>query len=98
NVSFIHGNFTQLDFRQFDSFYFFNSFYENLKGTDKIDSSIEYSLSLFNYYNNYLYKELEQKPNGTRIATYHSLEDEIPPSYYVVKTELNGSLKFWVKV
>ena len=98
NVSFIHGNFTQLDFRQFDSFYFFNSFYENLKGTEKIDCSIEHSLSLYNYYNRYLYKELEQKPNGTRIATYHSLQDEIPPCYYVVKTEFSGLLKFWVKV
>jgi len=98
NVSFIHGNFTQLDFRQFDSFYFFNSFYENLKGTEKIDYTIEHSLSLYNYYNRYLYKELEQKPNGTRIATFHSLQDEIPPCYYVVKTEFNGLLKFWVKV
>ena len=53
NVSFIHGNFTQLDFRQFDSFYFFNSFYENLSGTEKIDYTIEHSLSLYNYYNRY---------------------------------------------
>src|SRR5664279_1424340 len=33
NVDFIHGNFTQLDFRKFDHFYFYNSFFENLKGT-----------------------------------------------------------------
>jgi SAM-dependent methyltransferase len=98
NVSFIHGNFTQLDLRQFDSFYFFNSFYENLEGTPKIDDTIDHSLSLFNYYNHYLYKELEQQPHGTRIATYHSLEDEIPPCYYVVKTDFNGLLKFWIKV
>jgi SAM-dependent methyltransferase len=98
NVSFIHGNFTQLDFRQFDSFYFFNSFYENLKGTEKIDYTIEHSLSLYNYYNRYLYKELEQKATGTRIATYHSLEDEIPRCYRVVKTAFNGLLKLWVKV
>ena len=98
NVSFIHGNFTQLNFRQFDSFYFFNSFYENLMGTEKIDYSIEHSLALYNYYNRYLYRELDQQPIGTRIATYHSLENEIPPSYYVVKTEFNTLLKFWVKV
>ena len=98
NVSFIHGNFTQLDFRQFDHFYFFNSFYENLSGTDKIDHTIEHSLSLYNYYNRYLYTELQQRPPGTRLATYHSLEDEIPPSYYLLRTEFNGSLKFWIKV
>jgi SAM-dependent methyltransferase len=98
NVSFIHGNFTQLDFRQFDHFYFFNSFYENLKGTEKIDYSIEHSLALFNYYNRFLYKQLEEKSNGTRIVTYHSLEDEIPPCYYVVKSKFDGLLKFWIKV
>lgn len=98
NVSFIHGNFTQLDFRAFDHFYFFNSFYENLSGTDKIDDKVEYSASLYHYYNRYLYKLLEPLPEGTRIATYHSLEDEIPPCYYVVKTEMDGLLKLWIKV
>jgi SAM-dependent methyltransferase len=98
NVSFIHGNFTNVDFRQFDSFYFYNSFYENLEGTEKIDYTIEHSSALYNYYSRYLYKQLEGMRKGTRIATYHSLEDEIPPSYYVVKTEFNGLLKFWIKV
>jgi SAM-dependent methyltransferase len=97
NVSFIHGNFTQIDLGQFDHFYFFNSFYENLDGTDKIDNTIEHSVSLYNYYNRYLYKQLEQRRTGTRIATFHSMEEEIPPCYYVVKTEFEGLLKFWVK-
>lgn len=98
NISFIHGNFTQLDFRNYDHFYFYNSFYENLAGTDKIDESIDYSRELYNYYNRYLYKQLEQKPAGTRLATFHSLEDEIPPGYYIVGTEMNKLLKFWIKV
>jgi SAM-dependent methyltransferase len=98
NVFFIHGNFTQLDFRQFDHFYFYNSFYENINGMEKIDNTIEHSPALYNYYNRYLYKQLEEKPNGTRIATFHSLEEEIPSCYYVVKSKFDGLLKFWVKV
>src|SRR5882757_5969710 len=47
NAHFIHGNFTQLDFKQYDHFYFYNSFYENLVATDKIDDSIAYSTALF---------------------------------------------------
>ncbi len=97
NVSFIHGNFTQLDFKNYDHFYFYNSFYENLAGADKIDDSIAYSGELYNYYNHYLFKELEQKPAGTRLATYHSLEDEIPQSYHEVGSEFDGLLKFWIK-
>ena len=98
NVSFIQGNFTQLDFKNYDHFYFYNSFYENLIGTDKIDNSISYSGELYNYYNRYLFKQLEQKPRGTRLATFHSLEDEIPPSYHVVGSEFDNLLKFWIKI
>jgi hypothetical protein len=98
NVCFLHGNFTQLDFRQFDHFYFYNSFYENLEGADKIDDTLEYSLSLFNYYNRYLYKQLEQKPRGTRVVTFHSLEGEMPSSYYTVNTYSGGLMKCWVRV
>ena len=98
NVSFIHGNLTQLDFREYDHFYFYNSFYENLVGTDKIDNSIVYSGELYKYYNCYLYNQLNQKPAGTRLVTYHSLEDEIPPSYQLVGSEFDNLLKFRVKM
>ena len=98
NVSFINGNFTQLDFRQYDHFYFYNSFYENFAFTEKIDTSIDYSGELYNYYTRYLLKQLELKPVGTRLATYHSLEDEVPEGYLVVGSEMDNCLKFWIKV
>jgi len=98
NVSFIYGNFTQLNLRKYDHFYFYNSFFENLDGTDKIDDSIQYSPALYNYYSGYLYKEFEKMPAGTRIVTYCSWGDEIPPSYSIVQSELDGLLKFYIKV
>lgn len=97
NISFIHGNFTQLDLKNYDSFYFYNSFYENIIGNDKIDESIDYSGELFNYYNRYLYTQLAQKPAGTRLTTFHSLEDEVPSSYHIVGTEMDNRLKHWLK-
>jgi SAM-dependent methyltransferase len=98
NVSLLHGNFTQLDFRNYDHFYFYNSFYENLIATEKIDNSIDYSSELYNYYNRYLYRQLAEKPAGTRLATFHSLEDEIPESYHEVASEFDNLLKFWIKI
>lgn len=98
NVSFITGNFTQLDFRKYNHFYFYNPFYENITGTEKIDQSIDYSLELYNYYNRYLYRQLEQKPVGTRLASFHSLEDEVPPEYHIVDTKMDDLLKFWIKL
>jgi SAM-dependent methyltransferase len=98
NVKFLHGNFTQLQLKDYDHFYFYNSFYENLAGTDKIDDSISYSSSLYNYYNNYLFNRLEQMPVGTRLVTYHSLEYEVPPSYCVAESHADDLLKCWIKI
>lgn len=98
NVHFIHGNFTQLDFEQYDHFYFYNSFYENLAATDKIDDSIAYSTELYNYYNRYLYRKLDKMPAGTRLVTFHSLGEEIPPSYHLVEAQVADLLKCWIKI
>lgn len=79
-------------------FYFFNSFYENLAGSGKIDNSIEYSGELFNYYNHYLYDQLDQRPAGSKLVTYHSLEDEVPKSYHVIYSQKDSLLKYWRKI
>ena len=39
-----------------------------------------------------------KKPGGTRLATFHSLEDEIPQSYHEVGSEFDNLLKFWIKI
>jgi len=98
NVTFAHGNFTQLDLSKYDHFYFYNSFFENLDSTDKIDDTIFYSESLYDYYNRYLYKQLEGMPAGTRVATCCSLDDEIPPDYQLINSSDDRFLKFWMKI
>ena len=98
NVFFICDNITNIDFKNYDHFYFYNSFYENIQGTQKIDSSIKYSEELYNYYNRYLFKQLSKRPAGTRLVTYHSFGSEIPSDYEVVHTDYNEFLKFWIKV
>ena len=97
NAHFIHRNFTQLNLKQYDHFYFYNSFFENLSGTDKIDDSIAYTRELYNYYSYYLYKQLEEMPVGTRIVTYCSWGDEIPPGYGLAEAHFDSLLKCWIK-
>ena len=97
NVSFIHGNFTQLDFRQYDHFYFFNSFYENLDEDGRIDYGINYSEALYEYYARNLYNGLKVTPSGTKVVTYHTLWHEIPNDYRMVESLENGALTFWIK-
>lgn len=97
NVCFIHGNFTQVDFRNYDHFYFFNSFYENLTNRDKIDDMMEGTGKLFNYYNGYLSKQLALKPSGTKFVSLSTRSDEVPPGYELAFSEMEGILKFWIK-
>lgn len=98
NVRFIYGNIAKTDFEKYDHFYFYNSFYENIAGTQKIDSSVKYSDDLYNYYNRCLYKQLNKKPAGTRLVTYHSFGTEVPPGFEVTHTDYNEYLKFWIKI
>lgn len=97
NVQFYHGNFTRLNLSNYNHFYFFNPFYENLNNTDKIDDTIAFSAELYHYYNRYLYKQLEYMPTGTRLATFHSLGNEIPPAFQLADAHMDDMLKFWIK-
>lgn len=98
NVAFLHKNLSEFDLEPYDHFYFYNSFYENLKGTQKIDYEVPYSDKLYDYYNNYLYKQLDKKPSGTRLVTYHSLGREVPRGFEVIHSEYGGFLRFWMKL
>jgi len=97
NVSFIQGNFTELSFKRYDHFYFYNSFYENVKGTPKIDYNVSFSETLFNYYNRQLFRKLAEMPTGTRIVTRSSWEDKIPLDYQLVNSDFDSMLKFYIK-
>ncbi|MEI8280586.1 MAG: methyltransferase domain-containing protein [Bacteroidota bacterium] len=97
NVAFIHGNFTQLDLSTYDHFYFYNSFYENLDDVERIDRKIDYSESLYDYYDMQLYKGLQQMPVGTKVATYHTMPNIMPNGYEVVASYQSGDLTFWIK-
>lgn len=97
NVTFLNGNLLHLDFSQFDHFYFFNSFYENLPGTEKIDHHFTYSPELYDQYNRFLYKQLGKMPAGTRLVTYHGSEEEAPKGYQLAGSTNGQLLKFWIK-
>ena len=98
NVTFLHGNFTQLDLNSFDHFYFYNSFYENLVDEEfHIDENINYSLNLYEYYTDYLLNALNEKPAGTKLVTYHSYREIVPPGFYLVKSLHSSFLRCWIK-
>lgn len=96
-VNFIHANITQVNFKEFDHFYFYNSFYENIGTGCPIDDTIEMSESLYAYYTQYLLNALDEKSPGTRLVTFHSFGEEVPPSYKLAGIAIDGLMKMWIK-
>lgn len=97
NVDFIQANITDVDFREYRSLYFFNSFYENLNALAGIDSTVNRNCDLYRFYTQLLYRKLNQQPSGCRLVTYYTKPEQIPPSYKVVEEFYHPELKMYKK-
>jgi len=97
NAKFIHADITEIDFNQFDSFYFFNSFEENINLTDKLNASDSIDPEQYEHYCKYLHNCFDQAKIGARVVTYCGEGKEIPDSYTLVRQSNKGKLLFWEK-
>ncbi len=97
NVNYIHANITSINFKEYDAFYFFNSFYENIDRSAIIDETVNASIDLYDLYSIYVNDQFSLAPQGTRLVTYCGALKEIPSSYELQYSLYNGLLKFWKK-
>tara|TARA_R110002033_G_scaffold72897_1_gene124148 strand:- start:100119 stop:100715 length:597 start_codon:yes stop_codon:yes gene_type:complete len=97
NVEFIHANITQISFSQYEAFYFYNSFYENIGRFCAIDTAIPLDEKLYFTYSEYVQNQLKQTLIGTRLVTYWSDWLEIPEGFDLELTAFNSKLNFWEK-
>ena len=97
NVKFINANITDVEFKAFDTFYFFNPFYENVSILGRIDNKVELDRKLYDDYSQYVKEQLADMPTGTKLVTYYSFLKEIPDSYQVQFASFGDKLKFWEK-
>ena len=97
DVHFIHQNINTINFSDYDAFYFFNSFYENLDTSDSLISNMEINRDLYHEYSAYVYNQLQHMPIGTRLVSYFSYNLEIPNNYLLQSSSHEGKLKMWVK-
>ena len=98
NANFIHSNITNVSFTDYDAFYFYNSFFENLNTLNPIDNKILPEKGLYFLYSNYVREQLSKVAVGARLVTYYSLWDEIPVGFDLEFTACNGVLNFWKKM
>jgi hypothetical protein len=97
NVKFIHSNITQIKFTDYNAFYFFNSFHENVDKSARLDSTVGAGIELHTLYTQYVNEQLSQMPGGTRLVTYWSDAKEIPSEYRILYSDCGGKLIFWEK-
>jgi SAM-dependent methyltransferase len=93
----LQGNVTGVNFDDFDAFYLFNPFEENIFPDLRIDFDVELEPSLYTHYIERVQQELSRMPAGTRVVTYCGNSAEIPGGYECQKMAFDGKLKLWVK-
>jgi Methyltransferase domain len=98
NLNFLNANILDISFQDFDGFYCFNPFYENINPTGKMDDFIELKRGLYDEYSLYVKTQLDSKPIGTKLVTYFSYLTEIPDSYRLQFSDFEGKLKMWEKI
>jgi SAM-dependent methyltransferase len=97
DIEIIHGNMLDLPFADYDAFYLYNPFEENMAGGHKIDAAVPLSPLLFRRYNRHVVEQLGAMPMGTRAVTYAGYADEIPACYDCESTLFEDELKLWIK-
>lgn len=96
---FLHGDLTTIAWHEYDAFYFYNPFLENMHRDGRIDDSVELSAARFASDVAAACRALAHAPQGTRVVTYHGLGASMPHTYRLVSNECAGTdqLKLWIQ-
>jgi hypothetical protein len=97
NVAFLNVNVTSIDFNEYDAFYIYNPFYENLNNREGIDDSVLMTPTLYNSYLTYTQRQLSRLSPAVRLVTYYTSDALVPPGFKLIDTLYEGHLKLWEK-
>lgn len=97
NVTLLNANILDIDFSNYDGFYIFNPFYENLEKTKRLNDEVKLKAELYQVFLKYTDDQLNKAKVGTKLVTYHGNNFEVPNSYVKINDAFNGDLKLWVK-
>jgi len=98
NVEFIHANITEIDFKNYNAFYYYNPFGEQIAVSDWIDKEVPFSEDKLNYYEEFVFNQLDEMPENTRVVTYYSEKFHLPKSYKIKNMMFDGELVLWEKI
>lgn len=101
NVRFVYADAFELDWGEFDAFYLYNPFAEQLfERAFVLDQSIDLHPVNFDVYVEAVRQRLARARIGTRVVTYHGYGAAPPSGYDLARSERIGSdrVELWVKV
>ncbi len=97
NATVLQANIRDIPFQEYDAFYLFNPFAENLDGRIAIDGTVALCAAKYHEYTEDVARKLALAPIGTRVATYYGACEEVPMGYECVGSALTSELRFWKK-
>lgn len=100
NATFLEGNALDFDWSEYDAFYLYNPFAEQLHDPGfLLDRTLALDPSLFLDYVIGTRQRLAAARIGTRVVTYHSFGAPAPYGYDLVETHPIGTdrLELWIK-
>jgi len=98
-VHFLSTQMNEIDWGEFDHFYFYNPFYEQIVESARIDENVEFATEHYDAYVTWVKMQLAKARTGTKVVTFHGMGGEMPPSYELICRETNadGYLELWEK-
>ena len=97
NVKFLNENITDVSFNDYNSFYYYNPFCEQIATADWIDKTLKFSEIKFNQYKEHVRQQLKKALIGSRVVIYCSDNDVIPEGYSLSNIGYEGQLQLWIK-
>ena len=97
NATILQSDIMNVDFSNYDAFYLYNPFYENLLSAHRLNNEVALSGLLYGYYLRYTEHQLDKTKAGTRLVTYHGNNFEIPDSFEKIRESEDGKLKLWTR-
>lgn len=101
-VHFIHGNMLDLNWSDYDIFYFYNPFQEHIcddSDIGLIDRNIDLDRKLYVQYVSEVFRQMTWLTPGKKVITFHGYGGKMPPSMKLLDCRLidNGHLCLWEK-
>ncbi len=97
NVKYFNMNMLNFPIKEYSSFYFFNSFHENIDRSALIDNTIGASESHYKKYSSYLFDQLQLTRKGSLLATFWVRAEKIPTCFIQNDSFYGGKLILWEK-